>query len=163
MTGMTEDEVWEQAAASLGMSGDRLEWLVEMIKPFRHADTVNIDEPVTVYADPDGADTWEVEVTGNMTVTVDGVTLYTEFRMRNLAVGKEWWRGSCQVPDRYKIVVDGEVVFDREVANPAPDDPDDDVGWERYQVFNPIRLEAWDAATAMVYTDRITRRMIGRS
>ncbi|HEY2003804.1 MAG TPA: hypothetical protein VGH44_01665 [Candidatus Saccharimonadia bacterium] len=158
---MTEEEAWQAAAATLGMSGERMEWLVEKLQPFRHADVVDLNAPITIYADPDGAAVWEVEVTGTMTVTEDGETLVAEFRLRNFIADREFWRGCCSVPDRYRITLDDEVVFDGEVQNPG--DPNDDVGWERYQLFNPIRLEAWDNATAMVYTNRIEKRIVASS
>jgi len=155
---MTEEEAWQEAAATLGMSGERMKWLEEKLQAFRHVDAVDLNAPIAIYADPDGAVMWEVEVTGTMKVTEDGEKLVAEFRIRNFIADREFWRGSCSVPDRYRITLDGEVVFNSEVRNPG--NADDDAGWERYQLFNPIRLEAWDHATAMVYTDRIEKRIV---
>jgi len=158
---VTEEEARQAAAVSLGMSVEGMEWLGGKIAPFRHADVVVINSPIRVYADQDGADMWEVEVTGLMGVNTDGDELGVVFRIRNFIADKEFWRGSCQVPDHFKITLNGETIFDSDVEN--PDDPDDDAGWERYQLFNAIRLEAWDAATAMLYTGRIEREEIGPS
>jgi hypothetical protein len=55
-------------------------------------------------------------------------------------------RGASPIPDRYAIAYQDQVLFRGDVD--TPDDDNDDAGWARYNVFEPIRLRIVETVLA---------------
>lgn len=147
---MSPEEI-RLAAAELGLSEERVRRLQEVLAAAYGEGEVSNSYTVTEQ-DPDGKEVWEVEV-GAEATGPSGLTARYNFRV--LVDGHRLHRGCSWTPDWFHIETASDgVLFVGEVVH--PDNPEDDAGWARYELFGPLRNMAFDAVFARLATGRLT-------
>lgn len=148
---MSEDEIRQRAAESVGLTVTQLNALEELVKPLRHARATELNEPIPVFVMAENV--WEIEVSGRLKGALGRTRVIAEFRFRIQIRDLELWSGCCVTPDWFKITAGEDVMFEGHIEH--PDDDNDTVRWILYDLFRPIRLEAWDAGVAKLATRRV--------